>query len=318
MARIIIGIHGLKNKPPRKYLRSVWKKSIQEGFRNQGYRHPFFRFEMAYWAGHLHSAPLDPGINDPDHPLYLNEPYCEGVHVKRNKPGRLEKKARDLLEKQLDRIFLNDDLSINYSDITDRIIQRYFQDLDAYYSTACVDGGPKCLARDRIQDELVRVLLKNRRKRICLITHSMGSIIAFDVLIRLEGQVEIDTMITAGSPLGIPAVISKIAALAPEGRYRDRICTPENITRRWYNLSDMTDKVAINYNLRDDYHANSRKVRVRDKQVINDFYWEGRANPHKSYGYLRTPEMARILHTFLRHGKRVFWRIPFLPGGSIR
>ena len=41
-------------------------------------------------------------------------------------------------------------------------------------------------------------------------------------------------------------------------------------------------------------------IRPRDLSVVNDYHnHQSRHNPHKSYGYLRTKELARVLEDFL-------------------
>ncbi len=40
--------------------------------------------------------------------------------------------------------------------------------------------------------------------------------------------------------------------------------------------------------------------------VENDYESEGIENPHKSYGYLRTPEVAQIIDDFLSRGRNKF------------
>ena len=82
-----------------------------------------------------------------------------------------------------------------------------------------------------------------------------------------------------------------------------RLRVPGNITHRWYNLSDLRDRVAINYNLADDYDPNSAGIAIIDKQVTNTYEYGGVSNPHKSYGYLRTPEMSEIIYQFLCRGR---------------
>ena len=44
-------------------------------------------------------------------------------------------KILDFIETKLDGLLLNDDLSINYSSVTDIIIHHFFKDLDTYYQT---------------------------------------------------------------------------------------------------------------------------------------------------------------------------------------
>ena len=43
-----------------------------------------------------------------------------------------------------------------------------------------------------------------------VITHSMGSIITYDVLVHSENNIKIDSLVTMGSPLGIPFMFEKL------------------------------------------------------------------------------------------------------------
>ncbi len=73
---IIIGIHGLANKPEEKTLEDWWKKSISEGLEeNCGVKNPSFDFEMVYWADLLYKNPQheDKAFNFDK--LYNKEPY---------------------------------------------------------------------------------------------------------------------------------------------------------------------------------------------------------------------------------------------------
>ena len=298
-AKIIIGIHGLRNKPPRRILKRWWKKAIKEGLRTAGHRRTFFRFELVYWADILHHKPLRPREKNPDHPRYLESPYIPAKDHKTHKPSRLRRRVLDLLEKQLDKLFLKEDLSFDLSGITDKIITRYFEDLDTYYNeTPVVKRGKKASARELIMQRLSRTLTKHRRKHILLIAHSMGSIIAFDVMMPSERDYSIHTFITVGSPLGIPAVIKK--SLSGQKKPEQKARTPDCIVHEWLNYTDLKDRVAFNYNLKDDYGPNRHGIRPVDHAVYNNYENNGKRNPHKSYGYLRTPELSRKIYAFLK------------------
>ena len=299
MSKIIIGIHGLRNKPPQRTLKRWWKKSIREGLKAVGCHRWFFRFELVYWAPLLHPKPLNPRIKTKDHPLHLRSPYRPSKHLEEKKPRRLQKAVLDVLEKQMDKIFLNDDLSINFDVLTDRIIRRYFEDLDTYYSKTILDQQKnEFLAKDLIRVELAKALYKHRRKRILLIAHSMGSIIAYDVLTHTVPDIEIDTLVTIGSPLGIPIIIRKILLEQSDPSLAKNPRTPDNIIGAWYNFSDPEDRAALDHTLADDYQKNSRGVQAVDKVVYNDYENDGERNPHNSYGYLRIPEIANVIHNF--------------------
>ena len=85
------------------------------------------------------------------------------------------------------------------------------------------------------------------------------------------------------------------------------VTTPPTVLRHWYNLSDLEDRVAFNYDLCDDYDPNARGVGADDKIVYNDYEVDGAPNHHKIYGYLRTREMAAILHDFLTENRSPRW-----------
>lgn len=311
MSKIIIGIHGLGNKPPQKTLKKWWKRSIFEGLAASGHPRFFFKFELVYWANLLHPQPLSREGRGKDDPYYLEEPYVPAKKQAPRSPSKIRKKILDYLEKQFDRIFLKEDLSIHLASISDLIIRRFFKDLDAYYSQKSIHVGEKdYLVKDIIRDQLERVLKRHRKKDILLIGHSMGSIIAYDVLTNSLPHVAVDTFVTIGSPLGVPVIMSKIASEQRKKLVQSiRLKTPENVRRSWYNFSDLNDKVAFNYSLADDYDQNSNQVHVIDKIVTNDYEINEHRNPHKIYGYLRTPEFSEVIQEFLDRGKskQVVW-----------
>jgi hypothetical protein len=211
----------------------------------------------------------------------------------------------DYLEKQLDKLLLNEDSSINFSVITDLIIHHFFNDLEIYYTKKEGDdtetGSP---VKFSIRDQLIQTLKEHKKKDIMLIAHSMGSIIAYDVLSQNESDFEIDTLVTIGSPLGIPVIMKKIMAeqkieLDESGKLR----TPDNIRSKWHNFSDLDDKVALSYDLGDDYGSNINQVRPIDQIVYNNYEIRGERNPHKAFGYLRTPQVSRVIHGFLNQDR---------------
>lgn len=302
MSEIIIGIHGMGNKPPPKTLARWWQASIREGWNRSQKSKLNLNFEMVYWAHYLYPSPLKPRMKDKKHPLYIKERYFKAPsNAVAEKPGVLRKKIADYISDQLDRIFLNDDLTINYESIVDFIVHHYFRDLEKYYSSYCVIPSKKNqTARAVICSELVNVLRKHREDKIMLIAHSMGSIIAYEALTRGAADVPIDTLVTIGSPLGLPIIKSRIAAERNKVPLPEAMLeTPENIISGWYNLSDMRDKIALDYTLKDDFRKNTRYIGPVDKFVNNDYVAEDEKNPHKSFGYLRTAEMAAIIGDFL-------------------
>ena len=302
MSRVIIGIHGLGNKPPAKVLEIWWKASIREGLKKIEKPIKYFNFKMAYWSHCLYRTPMNSAIRDSKSMLYIKEPYVRyNGKQHEEKSNALRKKILHNLEAGMEKLFLNEDLTVNYSSINDFIIHHFFSDFEKYYNADCIIATEQNRkARDAIDEHLADLLYKNRKNKILLIAHSMGSVIAYHVLTEVVPSIPVDTLVTIGSPLGLPVIKSKIVAesrvKSPDGI---RLKTPENIISNWYNLADLKDKIAIDYTLSDDYEKNSRNVRVIDKVVNNNYEYRKNKNHHKSFGYLRANEMAEIISDFL-------------------
>jgi pimeloyl-ACP methyl ester carboxylesterase len=303
MKRILIGIHGLGNKPAPDLMHSWWRKSLYEGFRFIGHPRRGIPFETVYWADIFHRMPFDPAVRDEDDERYLAEPYLPS-------PGRrpfqfepVRRKILDMLEKPIKRMDLEENGSSVWKHINDLVMRNFFQELEAYHANSLeIVPGAEVAYRDIVRARLANKLRQHRDKQILLIAHSMGSIIAFDVLSQVAPEIEIHTLITIGSPLGVPVVMQNIRQ-EQNSHNREMLRTPETISAGWYNLADLADKVTFHYRLGDDFEPNSRGIAPVDEQVVNDYAVKGDRNPHKVYGYLRTPELARICFDFLSAGE---------------
>ena len=306
MSKVIIGIHGLGNKPPRATLESWWKTSMMEGLKKLGKDVEIPHFELVYWADILYEKPLDENVVEKDDPYFLDEKYTPGLADFKPEENSLRQKVLDFIEEQLDKLFLNEDLTVNYSGLTDMVIHRYFKDLESYYAEECLDEeNEKCMARKLIRERLVATLKKYEGDEIMLISHSMGTIIAYDVLTFLLPDHEIHTFITMGSPLGFPVVQGKIAAEWQSKRLvPPKLKTPPGVRKHWYNFADLKDRIALIYDLSENFQANYHGVVAEDFVVLNDYQSINVHNPHKSYGYLRTLEFAHALSMFAekKHG----------------
>ena len=132
-----------------------------------------------------------------------------------------------------------------------------------------------------------------------LIAHSMGTIIAYDVLRDLgqeDPEFRVHHFVTIGSPLGIAGVKGRISK-----ERDDAVRTPTVISEKWKNYADKADPVAVDAHLRDDFGSNKRGIRVEDDLVSNDYVaLDGKRKPHKSFGYLRTPELSDQIKDFLQ------------------
>jgi hypothetical protein len=121
--------------------------------------------------------------------------------------------------------------------------------------------------------ERVRSLLDESEDPAVVIAHSLGSIVAYDVLSEGSGSPAARLLVTVGSPLGIDAV-------------KDQVHQPPRVppdVAAWLNASDPFDVVAADATVADDYGSVER---ITDVLVANPAW-----NPHDMAGYLMVPEV---------------------------
>lgn len=301
MAKVIIGIHGLKNKPDPDILKDWWIRSIRGGMNFCGAPDITFKFELIYWSDLLYSEPLDPRIDNPDDPRALMQRWASIHQGQQTKRSVFKRKLLTALEVCSDFLLKERTIFKEVQKASDKLIHKRFQDLDAYFSEQTGLGEAKERpVREVILERLDSVLQKYKDDEICIIAHSMGSIIAYDYLMNGKFPVPVQILLTLGSPLGQPPVMAKLANL--EKPLFAKISTPEGV-KRWVNHADIDDWVALDFDLKDDFLPNSTGVCPEDVQVNNGYTYNGVKNPHKIYGYLQTPECAALISSFLIKGK---------------
>jgi hypothetical protein len=318
MSKVIIGVHGLNNKPPRPTLAEWWKKSLIEGLEHVGVKNPDFKYRMVYWADLLYSQPQHTKQHWAFDDLYNKEPYIAAKkgELKAHKDGwrdSLRAKARGAIGDTVD--WLKGDFGVD--EIADWALGRLLKDLAFYYSNKNIENRakPPALepARKLLRSEVARAVKEEHAagNEILLIGHSMGSITSYDALRGIgrerNNKVEVANFVTIGSPLGLPHVKHKIIDEWTKRRGFEggdpQLRTPTVVTGGWTNFADRKDPVAVDIHLGDDFEANAKGVGVKDDLILNDYHTfqkrKRKNNHHKSYGYLRTPEMAEYVKGFL-------------------
>lgn len=316
--KVIIGVHGLANKPQKSTLATWWRKSLIEGLENIGVKNPDFEFRLVYWADLLYSAHLHRRSHWEFDMLYNREPY------RRAKPGdlkthkdswrdELEARARGVIGETVDRLKRN----FGVDSIADWLVGQLLKDLAFYYDNKNIENRavPSVLEPTQpvLRGEVSRAVKEEHGagKKILLIGHSMGSITSYDALRGIGrergNKVEVANFVTIGSPLGLPHVKGKIIEEWTKRRGfkggDPQMRTPTVVTGDWTNFADRKDPVAADFHLADDFKENQKAIQVRDDLVENDYFTlrnrERKPNHHKSYGYLRTPEMSEYVRAFL-------------------
>jgi hypothetical protein len=301
MSKVVIAIHGLGNKPPKELLEKWARNAIEEGIKNARADIHIPDFELVYWADILYEKPQDPEIKDIKSPYFLDEPYTRAP--KNFKVGSHEIRQRflDSVKNLAYKILLKENYELRYGFVCQKLLHNYFHEMEIYFTgNSEASTSINCKAKQTIINRLVSALGRHSQDEIMLVSHSMGTIIALDVLSFIAKEGHINTFVTIGSPLGLPFVISRIASQSKKmNQGHIKLQTPEAVDKHWYNFSDIHDKIALDYKLADDFTVNSWGVKVIDKLVTNNYAMNGVANPHKSFGYLRTPEFIQVLSEFL-------------------
>lgn len=160
--------------------------------------------------------------------------------------------------------------------------------------------------------EMLKSALREARQAgrpVLLLAHSMGSVIAYEALWQLSraerSDVEIDLLLTTGSPLGQKIVQRHLCGRDETGPAR----YPDNI-RDWINIAAFGELTAIDRTLKNDFAAMMRLglvANIEDREVFNYYHMHGSLNVHAEYGYLVNEVTARCVSDW--------WRAKALPAG---
>ncbi len=187
--------------------------------------------------------------------------------------------------------------------LTTYAVKRMFPDFGAYLTSRRWASQ----IRARLQGRLKRALA--RGDEVALVSHSMGCVVSYDVLWKLSRLHEHRTVhdrkvslwLTLGCPLGEKTIRDELYdSNEPEdGMY------PSNV-HNWVNIAAHDDFVARDGTVADDFRKMVERGligRIKDLSRIYTF-WIGSkgSNPHKSYGYLNHPTVARVLARWIRKG----------------
>jgi endonuclease G len=150
------------------------------------------------------------------------------------------------------------------------VIATVFRDVAAYLDQEAV--------RERVLSTVLACLPASGR--LVLVGHSLGSVVALDLISRLPSGLSVDVLVTAGSPLGLDTVSDRLITPAP------RLARPVGT---WVNAWSPADAVAVGCPLSDDW------PQAADVITANA---EGRA--HDIAEYLSDAQVAQAIGTALR------------------
>jgi hypothetical protein len=137
--------------------------------------------------------------------------------------------------------------------------------------------------RRLVLDEVAGAVRKaaGEHGQVIVVAHSLGSVVGYDLFDALAGEVDVPLFVTAGCPLGLPAVMRNVrpahsAKAQRPGPQLKRAPVP------WLNAYDVRDVVALVNPLGTFYTGG-----VRDERTFNA------GDPHSIADYLSDPDVAR-------------------------
>jgi endonuclease G, mitochondrial len=114
----------------------------------------------------------------------------------------------------------------NRSGLDEAFIAAVYKDVAAYLDRPAV--------RELVLDTVLSCL--PAAGRMVLVSHSLGTVVAMDLLTRLPTGIQVDTLVTAGSPLGLDGVYKRLIGGGPHW--------PERVAS-WLNAWCAADAVTI-------------------------------------------------------------------------
>jgi hypothetical protein len=291
----IIYVPGMKPKPPAEDHRAMLWRCLLDGVRRADPEcveplrlHPEV-FELAAWSTLFYheQTSVEPDLPGIERLLRLDGPEPEDVEEAAHWHKRIAQVGYLLIDAfpWLIDLVANPAMKATLQDA-----RRYFQDED----------GRATRIRERVTAELQAAA--DAGQRILLFGHSLGSVIAFDVLWELSREptssLRIDEFVTLGSPLGLNFVQHRMLGAREEGLRR----YPRNI-RRWTNLSAIGEMTSLDRSMADDYGPMLEGGLI---DGIVDFtelqtYFRGPSglNVHKCYGYMANVRTGKIIVDWL-------------------
>ena len=303
MPKQILLVHGRGFKPPKADYERLWLDAVEVGFeRDRPDLLPAFRsarVELVYyadlsgeWLSKVGKKPL------PDD-LAMRRASLDGLRglkasqFTRNHYARMRGSA-PVFEAIADAV----DFPLSLLRLSEKMFARYAPELAEYW--ADVHFGSDLRLR-------LTAHLKTAMKRegpICLVGHSLGTMICYDVLWKLSHYGEyrrepwnraVDLLVTLGSPVADETIKRHLKGQSAPEEFRH----PTNVGR-WENIAAEDDIIAHDQTVADEFGAMKRAgCPVRDHRIYNLALRHGKPNPHEGVGYLAHPRTVKILADFL-------------------
>lgn len=302
-------VHGISNKPPEQDLLRLWRRATADGAEPLPLGDRGVSSSMVYWADLLHAAPdadlssyegllentpeaVDGGAAPPQPRTEEETRFLDGLKAKMTalpeaameEPGQPAVPARP--QGTLERIPLPWFVKKPFLDAFLRDVHHYLFDVEFG-----PPGKPAVRIQRAIRERFVDKLgAPGVSRPHVVVSHSMGTVIAYDCLKRVGGCAPVDGLITIGSPLGLDEIQDELRP----GWTREDGFPREKVAQGWVNLFDRLDPVCgFDPVLANDYRRGGVEA-VEDVAVRNEGTWR-----HSATKYLRQPAFRAALRCML-------------------
>ncbi|MDX2251100.1 MAG: hypothetical protein NW202_02335 [Nitrospira sp.] len=304
-------IHGLANKPEATTLHQIWRRALAKGSNPLDLGAAGISTSMVYWADVLYPA-SDPNVADYESTAE-SAPQEVDAGGNAQMPVGTTDKERQFIQRMREQDTRMSDAEIKKAGnhgsadpnatkleriplpwfIKEKIMAAKLR--DAYVYLFNKDFSPRPGETYKVQDH-IRKLFIDDLKAVqpegphVVVSHSMGTIIAYDCLKRVPGCPAIDSLMTLGSPLGIDEIQD---CLEPEWTREDGY--PRSMIKsKWINVYDHLDVVCgADPKIANDFRDDDRE-RIADISVTNEGAWR-----HSIVKYFARQEVRTALRNTL-------------------
>jgi hypothetical protein len=313
-------IHGIANKPPSETLRQIWLDALRSGRGGVDLPANGIDTQMVYWADVFYDAPVSTDesmesfsaeataeeladTSDADM-SWMSDTSPEEKAFVASIAAEVMVKAEAADVKPVTEVTIDAAGERQESVVLERIplpwvikeplMKRFLRDVHHYLFNTEVKG---IRARDEIRRRFVSALRSADNERPHLVvSHSMGTVIAYDCLKRVLDCPTVDGIITIGSPLGLDEVQDKLQSESGGPGWTRRDGYPsERVRGGWGNIYDKLDPVVgFDPQFANDYQRGGERV-VEDINEQNFGRWR-----HDITKYLAGAKLRELIGRMLR------------------
>lgn len=315
-------IHGMANKPEKERLLRDWEDSLVQG--DLDLAAEGVTTSMVYWADVMYAEPeavdgayeaVDEGLgtvaSDDDLDWAQGLSGEEGAFVDSLREKlRYEKESPegdDYAPPPPPEAAGPDDDDDSYQQpilfeavplpwfIKRRLMKRLLKDV--YYYLFNKTSSPRPGESYQVQEHIRRLFVEQLRSdaaantdgKHVVVSHSMGTVVAYDCLKNVADCPPVDNFMTAGCPLGISEVYDNLKP----GYSRQEGFPAAKLAGEWVNVFDRLDPVALDARIANDYRQRGERV-IIDQRVSNSGRWR-----HSSWKYFGQPPLGEHLRRLL-------------------